>query len=469
MLAAGIAALAPGGVRSDGATAATAITNTAASSVAAAGPDWLQFLDGSSLHGSLRSVGVDNGIQWQHPAAQAVINFRTANLALIGFENSPAVPPISPATCRFRFRNGDELFGRLTSLDTNTVGLETWFADRLQAARRSVQSITVLPPGFKIQFEGPTGLEGWVLGRDPQAWRYRDGALIATGTGTLARDFQLRDSSRLEFDLAWTGPFELILVLYTDALDRLDYNVSSYLLYLGLGFVNVQRVQTGLGVLQLGQAQLPDMLKRNHTHFELRTLKEDATLELWIDGTLAERWKDNRGFAGRGPGIVFFPQLEGAASKISLSNLRVSTWEGPGEGDSVTNSPPAGDCAYLVNHDKVTGELRALHDGKLTVATAQTTLDVPLSRVTKMVLGNSGTNAPTVNPRETRAYFVGGGSVSFQLEKWEVQRVSGDSDVFGHIAFGAAPIRRLQFNLDRSGNQRAETGEPAKDHDDWDE
>ncbi|MBU6402205.1 MAG: hypothetical protein KGS61_17945, partial [Verrucomicrobia bacterium] len=305
--------------------------------------------------------------------------------------------------------------------------------------------------------------------RDPQAWQYRDGAFIASATSSLARDFHVRGSASLEFDLAWTGSFEMILVLYTDVLDRLDYNASSYLVFLGSGFVNVQRVQSGFGVLQLGQSALPELLKKNHAHFELRALKDQSTLELRVDGGPVYRWKDARGLLTQGPGIVFFPQLDNSSGRLSLSDLRVCSWDGPTESEATTNPPPAGDWVRLVNHDQLTGTLRGVHDGKLTVVTAQTQLDIPLSRVTQILLDNAPTNRPPTSPRQTRAFFAGGTILSLQLEQWEGQQVSGQSDIFGHLALRSQPIRRLQFNLDRSAPDDAPPAASAKDEGAWDE
>jgi hypothetical protein len=48
-----------------------------------------------------------------------------------------------------------------------------------------------------------------------------------------------------------------------------------------------------------------------------------------------------------------------------------------------------------------------------------------------------------------RAHFPGGGSVSFQLEKWDDKVVSGRSAIFGSLAFQPGAIREMEFNLNR--------------------
>ena len=103
----------------------------------------------------------------------------------------------------------------------------------------------------------------------------------------------------------------------------------------------------------------------------------------------------------------------------------------------------------LVNKDKVSGKLEKLHDNLLTVATGQGSLDIPLSRVSQISLGNPTTTSPPDKPWELRAYFAGGGTVSFELEQWQHGKVWGRSTNFGQIDFDPQFVRQLQFNLAR--------------------
>jgi hypothetical protein len=409
--------------------------------------DLLQFLDGSTLHGKLRSMLNGNGVRWEHPDARQPIDFKLSNLAWIRFENPKPVAPELKPTCRFRFNNGDEILGQLVSLDLERMEFEPWFGGRLKAPRQTVQSLTFLSKGLSIVYEGPAGLEGWNGGREPKSWQYRDGGFYATGVGTLGRDFNLTNSASIEFDLAWTGSFNLIMPIYTEVTDRYDYSTSSYMFYLSPGYVTVQRVQAGGGVLPMGHAQIPSMLKRNKIHLEVRANKPEATLALLADGALVQRWKDNGGFVAKGTGVVFFSQLEGQTMKIS--NIKVSTWEGKFEPETTGELAAKEDLIYLMNRDKVAGALKSIADGKLSVSLAQSTIDIPLPRVTYVYFGGSNTNALTRRQGEIRAYFSGGLTVALALEKWEEQQVSGTSVNFGRMDFSPQTIRQIQFNLDQ--------------------
>src|SRR5262245_42011834 len=83
----------------------------------------LEFLDGAFLHGRLRSMSAERGVGWEHPEAKQLIEFRPANLASIVFDNVKPIVMESKPTCRFRFLNGDELYGNLSAVDDRTVEL----------------------------------------------------------------------------------------------------------------------------------------------------------------------------------------------------------------------------------------------------------------------------------------------------------------------------------------------------------
>lgn len=423
--------------------------------------DLLQFTDGSSIHGRLRAVDPNRGLTWDCPDAQKPVEFKPSHLAWLRFDNPRFVPGQSKPGCRVRFHNGDEVFGKLSAIDSDTVQLESWFGGALQTPRRSVQSITFLSKGYSILYEGPTSPDGWVQGRSPRGWEYRDGSFVATAAGTLGRDFRLSGSSSLAFDLSWNGDFSLILAVYTSVLDRFDYSSSSYMFYLRPGYVTLQRVQAGAGAINLGQAQIPEMGNKSKLRMEIRANQADATLGLLVNERLVQRWKDGAGFLNQGSGAVFFAQLDGPS--IRISNIKVAQWEGDFGLDLSTNAPSKEDLIYLINRDKITGTLKNLQTATLSVFAAQTNLDIPLSRVSQICLGNAATNPPSASPWEVRAFFAGGGTISFQLQQWKDGLVTGNSRNFGKLELDPQYLRQLQFNLAAAKSSSDELDESDPD------
>lgn len=411
----------------------------------------IQFLDGSSLHGKLEAVDSSKGVVWRHPEARELIRFRPSNLAWIGFDKPRLLQSSASPTGRFRLRNGDELFGTLVGVGADRVEIESWLGGTLKPARAELQSITFLSKGYSVLYEGPTGLDGWVLGRSmpgQPGWQYRDGALVASSVGLAGRDLGLKGSASFEFDMAWTSNFNLVLILYTDILDRFDYGTSCYMFYLGPGYINAQRVQANTGLSQLGpQAQLPEALRRNKMRLELRCNKEDGTFTVLVDGRQIHRWKDAAGFIGQGRGMTFFSQMDGGA--IRISNLKVAEWDGRFESSEVLEAGGKEDLVRLANKDRVQGAIQSVRDGKLTISTAQGNLEVPTSRVTQILLASTNTVAAAAHPWDVRAFFSGGGSMSFQLSSWTPRMLSGNSPTLGKVELNSETIRQIQFNLAR--------------------
>ena len=130
----------------------------------------IEFFDGGSLHGRLHSMNPERGVAWEHPEALKRIEFRPANIASIQFDEVKPVTSSVKPTCRFRFRNGDELYGTLTSIGDETIELDTWFGGNLKTPRNSLRSVAFFWKGFSIQYEGPNGTDGWVMSRGSRGW-----------------------------------------------------------------------------------------------------------------------------------------------------------------------------------------------------------------------------------------------------------------------------------------------------------
>ncbi len=409
----------------------------------AARPALLHLLDGSTLHGSLSSIVKEDGLTWNHPAARAPLQLLLTNIAAVRFERTQGLQRDFKPSCRFYFKNGDEVAGNLVSMQNGQASLESWFGTNLLASVAALDSITFSSKGYRLLYEGPSGPDGWRLGRNPRSWEYKDGAFVANGADLLGRDFGLTGSAALEFDLEWNGSFSLSITLYAQAIDRFDYGTSAYLLYIGNGTVSVQRVQAGSGATMLGQAPVLEMSRRNKMRFEVRCNKDDATIAVLADGQLVQRWKDSSGFVAKGSGIVFFSQVE--TKGLTLSNVRVAEWDGKFEPDSATNAPTDVDVIFLANRDRVTGRVQSVEDGKVSIETKLAKLSIPMARVTQVQFAQTNTPAAPSESSEVRALFPGGEGLSFDLQRWEDGQVVGISRTFGELKFDPKSIRQLQF------------------------
>lgn len=454
-------------------------------SFASAAADQLQFLDGSFLLGSLHSIDAEHEVRWRHPGAKLALEFTFTNLHQVRFGHERPAMTNGPATCRFRFTNGDEVLGELIALDEDTLDLDTWFAGRLRAPRKALQSVTVMTGGYSTLYDGPTSTNGWKIGGNPavvganrvvlagglinfdpnliingrvaaqagqaavptNSWVFHNGAFYSMAVGSLGRDFKLPPQSRIEFDVAWKGTPSLRFALYTDALDQFDYS-SGYQLYLSSSYIYMMRragANVAGAVMPSTTVRLPTMTQKNRIHFEFRCNNEKGTVALFADGVLVQEWKDSGGpMPGRG--ISFYSQRSDLALRIS--NLRVSAWDGRND-EPAPAALAQETTVLLVNGDRVSGKLGAIKDGRMSFETPQAKLNVPLQRAVQIHLACDGTNTPPHAAAEVQASLHGGEKVSLQLEKWEDGKAHGTSAVFGKVSLNPQWVRQLLFNPHR--------------------
>ena len=436
-------------------------------------PGLLQMFDGTSLHGTLESISTQQGVAWAFPAAQGPLVLKPDNISGIRFESAVTTNRSNKPTCRFRFHNGDEVLGDLVGIEGDTAIIQSWFGGQLRSPKQAFSSLQFSNHGFKVLYEGPNGPDEWKTGRTGHGWTYKDGVLIANGADILGRDFGLTNSSSLEFDLAWSGSFSLSVTVYAQTIERFDYSTSAYVFYFNPGGVSIQRIQAGAGAMMLGRADIPEMFNSNRARLEIRSNKEEGTLSLFVNGALIQRWKDARGFVSNGTGVVFYSQVE--SPTLRLSNIKLSEWDGRFEPEITTTNKITDDIVFLANKDKVVGKVKGLGENKLLVQTRTLeapsasdrvsdgrVLQIPLSRVTEIYFANTLGSAAQKSPWAVRASFPGGETISFQLDQWNVEKVTGVSGNFGPVAFSPKAIRYLQFNPGRM-----EQNSKSENDNDW--
>lgn len=466
--------------------------------VAAAPADLLQFLDGAVLHGALKGVDAAHGLRWEHPDANGAFDLMPAHVDFVRFPQAKSLA-LAPS-CHVRFAGGDDLFGSVVALEGETMEFKTWFGGTLKIPRAAVQTITFLPRSYAIVYEGPADASDWVIagGRQstgvrvvngggviinnlgggqiilngnaanfvinangqivsvgaapagppgPANWTYRDGSFVTAGPGTLARNFNLTGSCTIEFDLTCNGPFSLLLDLYSTTLDRVQMNNSSFL---------VELDSSQIALVRPGQGAVNDLRNVNMTNFAtpgkparitLHCNQEERSLAVLVDGVEVKRWTDLGGFNNLGTGFV--AQYQSSGATVKLSHFKVTKWQGRYEPDIAPANATNADLVSFINHDQAGGKVEGITGGKVNLSLEGNVLHIPTERVRRIDFAQASAVAEPRGPWEVRAVFPGGGSVSFQLEKWDGQSISGHSALFGAVAFQPGSIRQMEFNLDR--------------------
>ena len=414
----------------------------------------VRLLDGSVLHGRMHSLSTTEGLVWEHPDAETLIRLPFASLSSVRFSSRSAWKENHLSQCRFRFAGGDEIYGTLVALDEQQLELETRFGGPLRTPRDRVRSLTLLQNGHRVLYEGPNSLEEWVRGRSPNDWTYWDGVLCAENRGIIGRQMGLENSASLSFDLEWKETFYLTVIMHTEAVDRHDYRSGGYLFSLRPGSVSLQRIQPGAGTVLLGTENLETMTEHRRARIELRTHRETSTFAMLVDGQLVASWQDARGFVASGGGVVFSLWGSNTGSKVALSHLLLTEWDGTLETTFEDLDPERSDGLLLVNRDQPSGRVRDIREGRLNFHLRERTeVAIPLQRIRQIRLRTEEEPVEDFTEREIRVHFSGGGTFSVELDAWDDGRIRGRSRTFGPVTLETRHIRQVEINLHRGMSQ----------------
>ncbi|MCS1410403.1 MAG: hypothetical protein M2R45_03595 [Verrucomicrobia subdivision 3 bacterium] len=409
---------------------------------------FVRLFDGSALHGNMASLDPKNGLLWQHPDAAEVLRFPFPSIASIRFNPTQHWKGGRQSQCRFRFTNGDEVYGKILGMNDSYIGMETWFGGSLRADRSKVQSIAFLQNGYRVLYEGPNTLNEWVLGKSPNGWGYQDGVLSVKDRGVIGRDMGLEDSASLAFDLSWERTFQLTVTMHAETLDRYDYSKGAYVFSLSPQFVSFQRIQPGAGVMTLGQIRLTNLVNRTKARFDLRSHREKSAFALLADGEVIGTWKDSRGFVSKGSGVSFSSHF--SRSTFSLSRILVTEWDGLFESDFEVSQDQSSDGLLLINRDQPMGKVKGISEGKLNFHLRnRVDVQIPLERIKQIQLHQSKRAEETHADDEIRVLISGGGSLSFELARWTDTEIEGISQMFGPVQFAPGSVRQVELNLER--------------------
>lgn len=433
--------------------------DTTNSSAATTAKHALLFGDGDILFGNLESLSSNKTVTWRRGDVAQPIEFSGTNLLEIQFPPVKSTKLSATNGCRVQLRNGDSLEGKLLQLDSEKIILETSFAGKMTFPRQVADMIEPLPPEREPVFAGPTGLEGWTLGKvnalavgESGNWSYTNGAFYATRAASIARDVKLPDVARIEFDLAWKGVLQSAIALYTSYMQPVNLQTKDtdpdfgafYSLQINSFVSTLMPVRKNEPLKYMGQIPVPAFSQKNHAHVEILASKPKRSIAFFVDGSLVKEWVDTEDFAGSGTGMRFVHQGQGA---VKLSHLRIAEWNGKME-SKATNLPPfKEDLAKLLNGDKVSGTLESFRDGKLSFKTENGKLAIPFERVSESFFASKTNNTMAENAENVRAFFPGGGSVTFRVERWDAHGVVATSPNFGRATFAPGTFERAELNL----------------------
>ena len=102
---------------------------------AASGQDMLQLKNGDRFRGAFIGFDATKGFGWKHNSIFSELWVESS--AVSGLQlNAGEAAAARPHSARVKFVNGDDLSMDISSLDAETLSLDTWFAGKLKSPRK---------------------------------------------------------------------------------------------------------------------------------------------------------------------------------------------------------------------------------------------------------------------------------------------------------------------------------------------
>lgn len=422
--------------------------------------DQILFANGDKLHGKVIAIDPIKGVALKNKYIQQTMAFSVDSIVKILFAETEQPPINGKYPCIIRMVNRDELECSLVSMNEGSVVVQAPFSENLVIPRKRIDSINPISPNPSIIYKGPTGLDGWTVSSSPveeggkeDKWRYVNGAFIAGGAGSLARDLKLPDMATIEFDIAWKSYMSIAVALYASTLqpillsqkDELPDFGSFYSLQINFNTANLMLIKKGVPLNSMGMAFIPNMERKTSAHIMIRVSKPQKMILLYVDGILVKQWQEQGEFGGSGTCVRFVNQL---SSPVKISNIVVSQWDGRIEIPITRVDNSKSDFILMINNDVVSGTVKEFKNGKFVVQTAYGNVDVPFERISQMHLSMIGREPPLRYDGEISVVLQTQGKLVLKLEKWDGDKLIAVNPNFGRIGLPLSMIKSISFKPD---------------------
>ena len=234
-------------------------------------------------------------------------------------------------------------------------------------------------------------------------WNFKDGVMTSNGTGgIIGREFNWPERTNVEFDLAWPTVLGIDIIVQADQLYTLT-SVNAYAIRLNSSYAYLYRYTSDGNNFQtssLGSVQLSRHIAgKKKGRFSVLLDSKKKSISLLLGGKLVKKWQEPAAWAGKGRSLQFNPQTSNA---MSISNIRVSEWDGRLPNQSVNASGGDGreDFVRLANDDTMSGDIGGISGGKLSVkmSFAEKPIDIPLARLSLVKFGRKDGAVPELLP-----------------------------------------------------------------------
>ena len=328
----------------------------------------LDFADGGSLHGSLQKLDASKKeVLWTIPDASASLAFPLSQI--LRWTSPLTEKPEIKARTTIKLIGNDWLAADLVDLTNDQLHLKLPDGSPVTIDRSHVEWIYFAKNTATECYEGPQSTSGWA---SDSSWTYRDGALRSSQSTTIGRMFDtLPDLTEYRVDIDLTGGNRTYQILlhgpepsvrsYGVGMVRLNIN-ESQLLFWTQNSAGAKQEQVDLSKLVPALAKSSDQSaqpKNQKLRWQIFEDRPAGRLIIFINGRKIGEWATQKANPGENRGsLTFQPQNWSEPAEFSLSNIRVSPWDGfvPVD-DAIPNVRPRNDQVILADGEREAGRL----------------------------------------------------------------------------------------------------------------
>jgi len=416
--------------------------------LAAEESDRLVLTVGDTLTGTVSSISSDGRVTVTTSNAAAPLELKQKAIQRIIFD--PADPPEDNYSEIIALSNGDKIPGSVRTLDANTIGFETNYANLLTIPRREARSIDFGVSPQRLVFSGSGKLSEW---EENDNWQSSGKALTNSGSGTIAQSEVLPAQFILKFRLEWEGA-PAMRFYFCDKLLKEKGDTDRYYFESNASGMRIMREVTGesrrpdsIATIRRGPSTFSDA----QADIELRVDREQGLIYLYIDGKSEGRHRDHRPTFPSGSGIMI-QSMSGGDMRNIVSGVEIYDWDAVSqvrsdEGHEDTKQ----DSVISTNGQRFSGvvdEMITRDDGSLGVVFSSPHSDdsftIPNRLISTLYFRRKN---PATTPSSTDGIVVLTNKGQLQLSNIQlgVERLTGTHPLLGDLSIDRETIARLDY------------------------
>jgi hypothetical protein len=430
--------------------------------------DTLVFKTGDRLRGKLIRAGKTGPLLWQTSGSEQPVPFSAARIAGVVLARQQ-VESDRKLSAVARFRNGDMLGGKMTSLDAASIHFESANVGLVSIPRDQLQALYFAGESGLPIVEGSIDSESWTNGEDfrrVQAQRSQR-QVERTTSGTLS-PWRYFDGSYTYHrpDSAPGSPYNRANPFLGRIVEALPQNVElsfvvsapesptfSVQLFSDPGSPGYMMQFHGSGIYlhDMGprprgggvfQQQIPFegalQKEAKRRHVRIMADRKTGRLVVVIDGSVVTQIirKGGDRAANLGQGIAFYPQMRNACT---FSNIWLGPWDGRlPEAEGAPERLPH--SVLLANGDEAVGRIVSATADRVQLETEVGELELPTSR---LIMSRLAKAEPARGSARLR--LVGFGTLTVSDFAVENGRITCKSAVAGALEFPLSALQEIAF------------------------